>query len=83
MSESVQLLLHQTALFVNVQNTKSENTVVLVSCFCLLFQVNVPDIIQPLSLANNFDIRHVFVGIEHAWIKNFIESYKNVLRGPR
>lgn len=43
-------------------NTKSENAVVLVSCFRLLFLINVPDIIKPLlSLANSFDVTCVFV----------------------
>lgn len=62
MSGSVQLLLHQAALFIKVQNMKLENTVILVSCFHLLFLINVPDIIKPLlSLDNNFDVRCVFV----------------------
>lgn len=62
MSGSVQFLLHQAALFIKVQNMKLENTVILVSCFHLLFLINVPDIIKPLlSLDNNFDVRCVFV----------------------
>lgn len=62
MSESVQLLLHHAALFVKVQNTKLENTIVLVSCFHLLFLIIVPDIIKPLlSVPKNFDVRCVFV----------------------
>lgn len=68
MCESVQLILHWPALFVKVQNTKSENTIVLVSCFCLLFPIHVPDILKPLlSLANNFDVRCICtVDIKHA-----------------
>lgn len=61
MSESIQLLLHGAALFAKMQNMKSENTIVLVSCFCRLFLINVPDIKPLLSLANNFDVRCVFV----------------------
>lgn len=62
MSESTQLLRHQAVLSVKVQNMKLENAIVLVSCFRLLFLINVPDIVKPLfSLANNFHVRCVSV----------------------
>lgn len=62
MCESIQLLPHRAALFVKVKNMKLENTVILMSCFCLLFLINVQDIIKPLLfLPNNFDVRCVFV----------------------
>jgi len=48
MSESVQLLLHHIALLIKVQNMNLENTNIVVSCFGLLFMINVPEIIKTL-----------------------------------
>lgn len=62
-------------LLIKVQNMKSENINIVVSCFGLLFMINVPDIIKPLlSLAVNFDARCCIctVCIKHVWIVNLI-----------